>query len=143
MKSQAWTMTRFLKWSCRAAGRPLTFVIALMVVSLWAVIGLLYGFTDTWLLIINTFATINASLMVFIIQNTQNRENIALQLKIDELILSIKETEKEFIAIEEMEEEQLQEIRKKLSIRQSNKKRPSELFHPDLCLPFLPLFPIL
>jgi low affinity Fe/Cu permease len=72
------------------------------------------GFTDTWLLIIDTVATINASLMVFIIQNTQNRENKALHIKVDGIIAAIKDTEKQLIAIEEEEEEELEKIRKHL-----------------------------
>jgi low affinity Fe/Cu permease len=107
----------FLKWSCRMAGKPISFIIALLLVALWIIGGLVYGFTDTWLLIINTVATINASLMVFIIQNTQNRESKALHIKIDELPLSLKETERELIAIEEKEEEELDALRNQLNIR--------------------------
>ncbi len=111
---------RFLKWSCRMAGNPLSFAVALLILAAWAIGGLLFGFTDTWLLIINTVATINAALMVFIIQNTQNRESKALHLKIDQLLLSLKETEFELIAIEEMEEEELDAIREQLSQRKKH-----------------------
>lgn len=86
---------------------------------MWLLLGFFWGFTDLWLLIINTIATINASLMVFIIQNTQNRESRALHLKIDELIRATKEAENEMIAIEEKEEEELDEIRKKLLERKN------------------------
>lgn len=114
--------SQFLKWSCRIAGKPISFIIALLLLLVWAIIGMILGFSDTWLLVINTIATINATLMVFIIQNTQNRESKALHLKIDELLLSIKETEKTVIAIEEIEEEELDEIRQRLKMRHERKK---------------------
>lgn len=107
-------LSRFLAWSAKMAGNPLTFVIALLVVAFWLVVGLIRGYNDTWLLILNTIATINAALMVLIIQNTQIRENKALQMKIDELIRVTKEAENELIAIEEKEEEEIEKIRKKL-----------------------------
>lgn len=107
-------LPKFLTWSAKMAGNPLSFVIALLALFAWGIAGLIFGFSDTWLLIINTIATINATLMVFIIQNTQIREVKALHLKIDELIRVTEKAENELIAIEEMEEEQLEEIRQKL-----------------------------
>lgn len=113
-------LNSFLKWSSRMAGKPITFVIALTAVILWFILGLFFGFSAQWLLIINTIATLNAALMVFIIQNTQNRESKALHLKIDELLLSIKEAKNELIAIEEIEEEELEELRKQLQQRRED-----------------------
>lgn len=107
-------LSKFLTWSAKMAGNPITFVVALIVVAIWLIIGLFWGFNNTWILILNTIATLNAALMVFIIQNTQNRENKALHLKIDELIRVTKEAENELIAIEEMEEEELDKIKKKI-----------------------------
>lgn len=107
-------LSKFLLWSARRASRPSTFIIALFFLFIWLIIGLFQGFTDSWLLLINTIATVNASLMVFIIQNTQYRESKALHLKVDELLRKNLETERELIAIEEMEEEELEKIRKKL-----------------------------
>jgi low affinity Fe/Cu permease len=107
-------LTRLLNWSARMAGKSSTFLIALLVLVTWLIIGFIWGFSDSWLLVINTLATINASLMVFIIQNTQYRESKALHLKIDELLRVNKEVEQELIAIEEKEEEELEEIRKKI-----------------------------
>lgn len=107
-------LTNFLAWSCKMAGKPISFVLAWTFLIIWATIGFIWGFSNTWLLVIDTIATINASLMVFIIQNTQNRESKALHLKIDGLIKSIKEAEDELIAIEELEEEELEKIRKKI-----------------------------
>lgn len=108
------TLSNFLKWSAKMAGNSITFVAALFVVAAWLIIGIVVGFSDTWLLILNTIATINAALMVFIIQNTQTRESKALHLKIDELIRVTKEAENELIAIEQIEEEEIEKIRKKI-----------------------------
>jgi low affinity Fe/Cu permease len=108
------TLSKFLTWSAKKAGHPVTFVVALFVVAGWVIIGLIFGFDNTWLLIINTIATLNAALMVFVIQNTQYRESKALHLKIDELIRATKEATNELIAIEEIEEEELEKIKKKL-----------------------------
>lgn len=107
-------LPRFLTWSAKMAGNPIAFVIALLMIIVWLMIGLIWGFDYTWLIIINTIATLNATLMVFIIQNTQNRENKALHLKIDELIRVTKEAENELIAIEKLEEEELENIRKRI-----------------------------
>lgn len=96
------------------AGNPITFVAALSIVAIWLIIGLFVGFDTNWILILNTTATLNAALMVFIIQNTQNRENKALHLKIDELIRVTKEATSELIAIEELEEEELEQIKNKI-----------------------------
>lgn len=114
MKRKLPTLSQFLSWSSKMAGKPITFVIAFGIVILWLIFGLVFGMSDTWLLIINTVATINASLMVFIIQSTQNRDTKALQLKLDELIRSSKEAQNEMIAIEALEEEELEEIRKRI-----------------------------
>lgn len=107
-------LSRFLAWSAKTAGSPVTFVAALSVVVVWLIVGLFLGFDTRWILILDTIATLNAAIMVFIIQNTQNRENKALHLKIDELIRVTKEATTELIAIEEMEEEDLEEIKRKI-----------------------------
>lgn len=107
-------LSKFLAWSARMAGNPITFVMTLLVLAIWVVIGVFSGFTNTWLLILNTIATVNAALMVFIIQNTQIRENKALHLKIDKLIRVTKEAENELIAIEEKEEAEIEKIKKKI-----------------------------
>lgn len=114
VSKKASSLSRFLTWSSKMAGNPVTFVVALSIVILWTIIGLIVGFDSQWLLIIDTIATLNASLMVFIIQNTQNRESKALHIKIDELIRVTKEAETELIAIERMEETELEDLRKKI-----------------------------
>lgn len=115
------TLSKFLAWSAKKAGNPITFVLALFVVAMWVIIGLFWGFNNTWMLILNTVATLNAALMVFIIQNTQTRESKALHIKIDELIRATKEATNELIAIEELEEEELEKIRKKIFQKEKEK----------------------
>jgi low affinity Fe/Cu permease len=96
------------------AGKPISFLLAWIFVITWTIIGFIFGFSNTWLLVIDTIATLNASLMVFIIQNTQTRESKALHVKIDGLIKYTKEAEKELIALEEKEEEEIEQIKKKI-----------------------------
>ena len=107
-------LSKFLTLSAKMAGNPITFAAALLIVVVWLMIGLIWGLSNTWLLVLNTVATVNAALMVFIIQNTQTRESKALHLKIDELIRVTKEAENELIAIEEMEKEEIEKIKKKI-----------------------------
>lgn len=93
------------------AGKPVTFVIAVVLLIVWAVSGPLFGFSDTWQLVINTGTTIITFLMVFLIQNTQNRDTEAMQIKLDELIRTMKGTREEVMDLEELDEEELDEIR--------------------------------
>ena len=78
--------TSLAKWTSRATGRPATFVVAVLIILVWVIIGPFFGFSDTWQLVINTGTTIVTFLMVFLIQNTQTRDGEAVQLKLDELI---------------------------------------------------------
>lgn len=117
-------LSKFLNWSAKTAGHPYTFICALGFIGLWVIGGIFWQFNDTWLLVLNTIATVNATLMVFIIQNTQNKESRALHLKIDELIRVTKEAENELIAIEEKEEIELELIRQK--IFQKHNQYPNE-----------------
>lgn len=93
------------------SGRPTTFFCALGIVILWAVTGPLFGFNDTWQLVINTGTTIITFLMVFLIQNTQNRDTAAMQLKLDELIRSTQGAHTVLLDLEELGEDQLEHIR--------------------------------
>lgn len=120
------TLSKFLTWSAKKAGSPITFVLALCVLAVWLIIGIILGFDNTWLLILNTIATLNAALMVFVIQNTQNRESKALHLKIDELIRASKEATNDLIAIEELEEEELEKIRKKVFQKKERKPKKNK-----------------
>jgi low affinity Fe/Cu permease len=103
--------TRFAKWASRASGRPKAFVLAVTVLLAWAISGPIFGFSDTWQLIINTGTTIVTFLMVFLIQNTQNRDSEALQVKMDELIRATKGAHNALLDLEELEEDELDKIR--------------------------------
>jgi len=96
------------------AGQPLTFLLALTIVAVWAVTGPLFGFSDTWQLVINTGTTIVTFLMVFLIQNSQNRDAAAMQAKLDELIRAIEHARGQFIGIEHLTDMQIEAIRAKL-----------------------------
>jgi low affinity Fe/Cu permease len=103
--------TRFAKWAARATGRPVTFVIAVAIILMWALTGPIFGFSDTWQLVINTSTTIVTFLMVFLIQNTQNRDTEALQVKLDELIRAMEGAHNALLDLEELDDEQLDHIR--------------------------------
>lgn len=94
--------------TARVSGRPATFLLAVTVVLVWAITGPLFGFSDTWQLVINTGTTIVTFLMVFLIQATQNRDTMALQLKLDELILATKNARNEIAGIEEAPDEHIE-----------------------------------
>jgi low affinity Fe/Cu permease len=95
-----------------ATGTPYAFLVCVAVIIVWAVSGPLYDFSDTWQLIINTGTTIVTFLMVFLIQNTQNRDGAAIQAKLDELI-RVGEAKNHFIGIEHLTESEVEEIRRK------------------------------
>ena len=95
----------------RSAGRPLTFVIAAALVVVWGVSGPIFGFSDTWQLVINTGTTIVTFLMVFLIQNTQNRDTDALQVKIDELLRVTEGARLALLNLEEMKSDELERIK--------------------------------
>ena len=97
-----------------AAGQPLTFTLALLIILVWAVTGPLFHFSDTWQLIINTGTTIVTFLMVFLIQNSQNRDAAAMQAKLDEMLRAIEAAREQFIGIEHLTDKQIEEIRAKL-----------------------------
>lgn len=96
------------------AGQPLAFVIALVLIIVWGVSGPVFHYSDTWQLVVNTATTIVTFLMVFLIQNSQNRDGAAMQAKLDELIRAIEEARGTFIGIEHLTDKQIAEIRKAL-----------------------------
>jgi len=96
------------------AGQPLAFVLALGVILVWGVTGPLFDFSDTWQLVINTGTTIVTFLMVFLIQNSTNRDAAAMQAKLDELLRAVAKARSQFIGIEHLSERQVEEIRRAL-----------------------------
>jgi low affinity Fe/Cu permease len=108
-------MRRFFNWfatkTSTAAGQPLTFVTAVLVIIIWAVTGPIFKFSDTWQLIINTGTTIITFLMVFLIQNSQNRDGAAMQAKLDELLRAVDKAREKFIGIEHLTDQQIELVR--------------------------------
>ena len=102
----------FASRTSQAAGRASTFALAAAVVAIWAVTGPLFGFSDTWQLVINTGTTIVTFLMVFLIQNSQNRDSAAMQVKLDELI-RVGAARNSLVGIEHLTDDELEELRTK------------------------------
>jgi low affinity Fe/Cu permease len=105
--------TRFAKRVSLLAGKPATFALAVIIIVVWGVTGPLFHYSDTWQLVINTGTTIVTFLMVFLIQNTQNRDSEAIHIKLDELIKGLHSTNNAMLDLEELDEEQLEEIRQR------------------------------
>lgn len=110
MPSKAFTT--FSNWVADVVGRPITFVVALSAIVIWGVTGPVFHYSETWQLIVNTGTTIITFLMIFVLQNTQNRDGKALQAKLDELILTSSAAENKFVGIEKMDDRELKELRK-------------------------------
>lgn len=103
--------TRVASTIAAMAGRPVVFLLAVATIAVWAVSGPVFGFSDTWQLVINTSTTIVTFLMVFLIQNSQNRDAAAMQAKLDELIRAIDAARDQFIGIEHLADREIDRIR--------------------------------
>jgi low affinity Fe/Cu permease len=102
---------RIAKWTSRVSGKPIAFVLAIVVVIAWAVTGPIFGFSDTWQLVINTGTTIVTFFMVFLLQNTQYRDSEAIQIKLDELIRAMEGAHNALLELEELSQPDLDRIR--------------------------------
>jgi low affinity Fe/Cu permease len=111
--SLAEAFNRFAKGTARAAGHPTSFALALLLILLWALTGPVFGFSDTWQLVINTGTTIVTFLMVFLIQNTQNRDSVAMQIKLDELLRAVRGAHTTLANLEDMTEEELEQFKQR------------------------------
>jgi len=110
MNPTSW-FARFAKAISKAAGRPMAFLFALSIVALWAITGPIFDYSDTWQLVINTGTTVVTFLMVFLIQHTQNQDSQAMQVKLDELIRNTEGAHNVLLDLEELDEDELDEIR--------------------------------
>lgn len=118
--------SRFARWTERQVGSPITFGVAVAIVVIWAVSGPLFGWSDTWQLVINTGTTIVTFLMVFLIQSTQTRDTQALHLKLDELIRVNRAARNSFLNLEEMSESEIEEVKRAFERLVVRADRPAE-----------------
>ena len=130
--------TRFAKATAHATGKPITFGLAVAIVLAWIISGPLFGFSDTWQLIINTGTTIVTFLMVFLIQSTQNRDGKAVQVKLDELIRVSSGAHVALLDLEELEDEELDRICAQYEELAERARRTLRAGKPDTNVPKLP-----
>ncbi len=113
----------FAQATAHLSGHPVTFLLAVAVIIVWAVTGPIFHYSDTWQLIINTGTTIVTFLMVFLIQNTQNRDTLSLQLKLSELVFGVKGAKNSFAALEDLSDEELE------ALHNESRRRATALDH--------------
>ena len=111
MANQRLWFANFAQWVSHVTGRPVTFLVALASILVWALVGPVFGYSDTWQLVINTATTIITFLMVFVIQNTQNRDTAAMHIKIDELIRVTQKARNVLLDLEELDDKTLEALR--------------------------------
>jgi len=128
-------MRKFFNWcatrTSAAAGHPITFTVAVGTIVVWAITGPMFGYSDTWQLVINTGTTIVTFLMVFLIQNSQNRDAAAMQAKLDELLRAVDKAREQFIGIEHLTDQQIELVRTALErhakqLRENGKQKTAE-----------------
>lgn len=136
MHQHSW-FNRFSKMAAHWTGHPLTFLLAVLIIVVWGVTGPVFGFSDTWQLVINTGTTIITFLMVFVIQNTQNRDSAAVQIKLDELIRAIEGAHNSMLNLEELEDEELERLRHRYTNLAEKAKQALESGKRDLGCPEL------
>ncbi|MBI3968804.1 MAG: low affinity iron permease family protein [Chloroflexi bacterium] len=129
--------SRLAKWIAHATGHPLAFTGALLIIVGWALVGPIFGYSDTWQLVINTGTTIVTFLMVFLIQNTQNRDSAAVQLKLDELIRAVSGAHNALLDVEELTESDLDHLRNRyedlaLRAREDLRRGVADTGSPDV-----------
>jgi low affinity Fe/Cu permease len=112
MKRKHSWFSRFAKRTEKTVGHPLTFALMVLLIIVWGITGPIFGFSDTWQLVINTGTTIITFLMVFLIQNTQNRDTGAIQTKLDELIRAIEGAHNALLDLEDLDEAEIEHIRR-------------------------------
>jgi low affinity Fe/Cu permease len=106
--------SRFSHKVSHLSGRPVTFAVAMLLIAGWAVTGPVFGFSETWQLVVNTATTIITFLMVFVFQNTQERDGEAVQAKLDELIYAVRGADNRFVAAEKLSDRELHALRERL-----------------------------
>jgi len=127
--------SRFAKAASKWCGRPRTFTLSVVVIALWIITGPLFGFSDTWQLVINTATTIITFLMVFLIQHTQNRDTEAIQVKLDELIRATQGAHNALLDLEELEDERLEQFRARYLALAASARRDLSRGHNDTDTP--------
>jgi len=134
---QCSSFERFARWGARAAGKPLTFWLALFVVLGWAGTGPIFHYSNTWQLVINTGTTIITFLMVFLIQSTQNRDSIAMHLKLDEIVRALAHAHNAVVNVEDLSQEELDVLKRRYEqlaagVRRAAKNGKKDVGCPDL-----------
>lgn len=113
----------------RMAGRPVTFIAAISLIVLWGITGPLFGFSDTWQLVVNTATTIITFLMVFVIQNSQNRDAAAMQAKLDEIIRAVVDARNRFIGVEHLTDVELEKLLDEIEHECGGTREPEAASH--------------